>query len=130
MARHVMIIDDDREFLGELKELLVLSGYEVTAIADSVDAAGHAAGTRPDVILLDLKMDGMSGFDVLETLQSSAETRHIPVIVISSFISEELDVQLLRYFNVVNYLQKPFTPITVITQIETVTRDKGYAPVR
>lgn len=125
MVRHVMIIDDDLEFLGELKELLVLSGYEVTTAMDAVIAAAIAVQARPDVILLDLKMDVMSGFDVLETLKSRAETRDIPVIVISGFISEERDGPLLRYFSVVHYLQKPFTPLTVVTQIEAATRGKG-----
>lgn len=129
MVRHVMVIDDDREFIGELKELLVLSGYAVTVVENAVTSAEMAARVRPDVILLDIKMETMSGFDVLALLRSHKETEGIPVVVISGFFAENRDSPLLSYFNVTNYLQKPFTPLTVITEIEAAARGKGRLPV-
>ena len=61
----VMIVDDDSEFLQELKEMLDLSGYEVNAIKDPLQVQEEASRIKPDVIVLDLKMDGMNGFEVV-----------------------------------------------------------------
>jgi two-component system, response regulator PdtaR len=124
-----MVVDDDREFLGEQKELLALSGYEVTAVDTAAVAAERAAALQPDVILLDLKMEGKSGFDVLDLLRNRAETRDIPVVVMSGFLTEESDFSLLSYFNVTDYLKKPFAPLAMITHIEEAARGKGHLPV-
>jgi CheY-like chemotaxis protein len=125
-----MIIDDDPEFRGELKELLVLSDYQVSVALDVRRAAGTAARLKPDVIVLDIKMEEMSGFDVLDKLKSRPQTRDIPVVVVSAFLTEERDSSLLSYFNVTNYLQKPFRPLSVITEIEAAARGKGRFPAR
>ena len=67
----ILIVDDDKEFLEELREVLVNTGYEVVAVADGIAASKAARVTRPDVILLDLRMKGMSGFEVADRLKRS-----------------------------------------------------------
>lgn len=124
MMKKVMIIDDDREFLGELSTLLMLSGYEVIALEEPALSRTATLAANPDVILLDLKMETLSGFDVLDQLRSSPATRAIPVIVTSGFFSEERDFPLLNFFSVKNYLRKPFSPLSLITQIEAAAKNR------
>lgn len=123
--RNVMVIDDDLDFIGELKESLVLSGYSVSA-ADAATAMRKVARIRPDVILLDLKMEAVSGLDILERLRARVETRDIPVVVISGFFDEGRDYSLLNYFNISHYLRKPFAPFDLLRKIEAVTGKKRF----
>ncbi len=120
--RRVLIIDDDNEFLQELNETLDLSGYDVVVENDAMSAVEMAAKTKPDVILLDLKMKGMTGFEVANKLKHVNKTMGIPVIAMSGFFTENKDITLLNFFDITNYLQKPFTPLDVIAQIEDVLK--------
>jgi len=122
MKKKILIVDDDKEFLEELNETLLLSGYDVSAVSESTRAFGVATEIKPDVILLDLKMKGMTGFEVANKLKSFPQTMEIPIIAMSGFFTENEDSTLLSFFNIQNYLIKPFNPLNAIDQIETILR--------
>ncbi|HOW43400.1 MAG TPA: response regulator [Candidatus Omnitrophota bacterium] len=123
LKKRIMVVDDDKEFLEELKETLLLSGYEVKEVRDSTKATGLAAEIKPDLILLDLRMQGMTGFEVANKLRAIPETKKIPILVMSGYFTEEKDGSLLSFFNMQNYLQKPFNPLDVIYQIERLLKE-------
>ena len=83
--KRIMIVDDNIEFLEELKEMLVLSGYEAAAFYNGPSALEGAQRFKPDVILLDLKMDGMSGFQVADELKRIPETARTPIIAMTGY---------------------------------------------
>ncbi|MCU0650905.1 MAG: response regulator [Candidatus Omnitrophica bacterium] len=122
-GRRILVVDDDREFLEELTETLNLSGYEVNSVSESGRAVGLAAKFRPDLILLDLKMAGMTGFEVAEKLRLLPQTAGIPIIAISAFFNESRDCTVLDFFQIKRCLQKPFNPLDVIANIETTLKD-------
>ena len=124
-GKKVMVIDDDREFLQELKATLVQSGYKVKLISEAEKAIAAAAEIKPDVILLDLKMQGMTGFEVANKLRGLPETKDIPIIAISGFFKENRDDPLFGFFNIEHYLQKPIYPLNVIDKIEKVCEEAG-----
>jgi CheY-like chemotaxis protein len=86
--RRVMIVDDDRQFLEELEEMLIFSGYEIVAFNDAQAALESAVRLRPDVILLDVKMPGKSGFQLADELQRLPELEGTPVIAMSGHYKE------------------------------------------
>lgn len=118
----VMIVDDDSEFLAELKQTLDLNGYEVIAISDSTLAQKKANNTKPDVIVLDLKMEDMSGFEVAEQLRHSSSTMQIPIIGITGFFKEEEHIPLLNICGIEKCITKPFSPKELITVIESALK--------
>jgi len=122
MKKKILIVDDDKEFLEELNETLLLSGYDVSAVSEATQAFGVASEIKPDVILLDLKMKGMTGFEVASKLKSFPQTMGIPIIAMSGFFTENEDSTLLSFFNIQNYLNKPFNPLNAIDQIETILK--------
>ncbi len=122
-VKRILVVDDDKEFLEELKETLVLSGYEVKAVQEASEAFGAAAKTKPDLILLDLKMKGMTGFEVAHKLKNFDNTMGIPIIAMSGFFTAEEDDTLLSFFEIHNYLRKPFHPLDIITKIESVLKE-------
>ena len=122
-AKRILVVDDDAEFLQELEETLRLSGYEVHAVNQSVKAVAAAVQLQPDIILLDLKMDGMSGFEVAKGLRNSPKTARIPIIAISAYFSETQDCTVMDFFQIRRFLQKPFNPLDVIANIESTLKN-------
>ena len=121
--KRILLIDDDEEFLQELEELLHMSGYEVDAVNKPVNALDVALRRKPDLILLDLRMDGMTGFEVAKGLRMSEQTARIPIVAMSGYFSEQQDCTLFDFFHIRKCLQKPFTPLDVISRIESSLKD-------
>jgi CheY-like chemotaxis protein len=122
-TKRILVVDDDREFLQELKETLHLSGYEVDAVNQSVNAVDFALNRKPDLILLDLRMDGLTGFEVIKELRNIPQTARIPIIAMSGYFSEAQDCTLFDFFRIHDCLRKPFNPLDVITFIENKFKD-------
>ena len=95
-AKRVLVVDDDRDIRELLVELLASEGYEVASAPDGRRALAEARGRRPDVILLDLMMPVMSGWEFREAQLRDPALADIPVVVVTAF-EESLDgTELLR----------------------------------
>jgi DNA-binding response OmpR family regulator len=119
-----MIVDDNREFAQELKETLVLSGYEVVVYYDGKTALEHVEREAPDVVLLDLKMEGKSGFQVADEMKFGKSTKDIPIIAITGYFTEEQHRELMSICGIKACILKPFNPLDVIAKIETIVQLK------
>lgn len=118
----IMIVDDDKDFLRELKETLYLCGYNIKTVSDSSTAFRIARKIKPDAILLDMKMNKKNGFHVAEELKQSNETSGIPIIAMSGYFPIEKDFILLDYSNMKARIKKPFSISVLIDEIERVSR--------
>jgi len=98
--RRVLIIEDHHDLREALVEILVLEGYEVSAAADGEQALGEARLRRPDLILLDLMMPVMNGWQFRAEQAKDPDLAPIPVVVMSAFDTEEIEAAAL--------LPKPF----------------------
>ena len=115
--KKVMIIDDNKEFTDELKEALALSGYDVTAVNDTIDVSNIAIKVKPDVILLDLKMPKKSGIQLAYELRQIGILINVPIIAISAFYKEGT-FSLMKVHGITTYLSKPVDLIHLINEIE------------
>lgn len=86
---HVLVVDDEERNQRLLKDLLEAQGHRVTLAADGEEALDKARGDGPDVLLLDIMLPKMNGFDVCRALKSGASTAGIPVIMVTSLASRE-----------------------------------------
>ncbi len=115
---NILIVDDTPVNLRLLTQMLSNEGYKVRPVIDGSQALTAARSTPPDLILLDIMMPGMSGYEVCERLKADEHTREIPVIFISA-----LDVaqDKVRAFAVggVDYITKPFQVPEVLARVET-----------
>jgi CheY-like chemotaxis protein len=123
--KKILLVDDDKEFLEELKEMLALSGYKVMGVADSVAAVNAARVTKPDAILLDLRMQAMSGFEVADKLKSFPETSLIPIIAMTGFYTLKEHAWLMNFCGIKRCIKKPFNPLDVIAEIEQAIKEAG-----
>lgn len=115
---NILIVDDIRENLRLLMDILSEKGYHVRPAPNGPWAISAAQSSPPDLILLDILMPEMSGYEVCEQLKSDDRTCDIPVIFISA-ISEVVDK--VRAFSIggVDYITKPFQAEEVLARVET-----------
>jgi two-component system cell cycle response regulator len=83
MAELILVVDDEEDHRDLLQELLTTAGYQVVAAADGQTALAQATAAPPDLILLDLLMPGMDGFEVCRRLKASAATETVPIIMVT-----------------------------------------------
>src|SRR5688500_13113104 len=105
----ILIVDDHPEINQVLAIGLRLEGYSVVQAHNGAAALSLAAEMLPDLILLDIMMPDMSGIQVAEILQTPPETRHIPIIFVTSRSEAEERAAALAMPGVVDYICKPFT---------------------
>ena len=108
--KHIMIVDDDIHINQMLEEVLTSAGYKVTHAYSGTEALLLLPSTKPDLILLDLMLPGLSGEEIIE------EISHIPVIVISAKIDTKNKISLLLN-GAVDYVTKPFDVDELLARI-------------
>jgi putative two-component system response regulator len=120
----ILIVDDAPENLTLLSELLKLL-YRVKAVRSGEKALLIALSDEPpDLILLDVMMPGMDGFEVCRKLRDDARTRHIPVIFITAQNTADEEIRGLE-LGAVDYLTKPINPPTVLMRVDNQLRLKA-----
>ena len=117
MTKRVMIVDDDKEFLEELQESLVLDEYEVITVTDPKTALQTAMETRPDVVLLDITMPEESGFQVACEIKYFSGLKDTSIIAMTGFFKERY-ATLMKGYGFKGFLKKPFDHLDLICKIE------------
>jgi CheY-like chemotaxis protein len=110
MSPSILIVDDDRDIREALGEILREEGFEVREAANGQQAMMQLAHGKPDVMLLDLMMPVMSGWQVLQAVRSSQELADLPVVVLSA-----IEAPGCR-----DYIQKPVSLDRLLELLETV----------
>jgi len=118
----VVMIDDEKDFSTLVKKNLEQRGdYEVFVASDANAGIRAAKKERPDIILLDIRMPNMDGFQTLEKLKNRRDTVHIPVIMLTAIGDDESKVKAAGLFNE-DYLTKPIEIAELKSKIEQVLR--------
>jgi DNA-binding response OmpR family regulator len=119
LAKSILIVDDEPMARTLLRLMLVRSGYEVIEAIDGYDALEKLRTILPDLVVLDVMMPGLSGFEVCSTIRTEKATSRIPVIMLSAktdtaSVSQGMDVGATRY------LTKPVSPDELTRQVSGV----------
>lgn len=123
MAR-VMAVDDDHVIRGLLEVNLEMEGHEVITAVDGQDALDRVREERPDLILLDVMMPNVNGWQVAETLKNDPETRNIPIVFLSAR-AMEADVRKGTDLGVQAYVTKPFDPIDLMDLVNRLIAERS-----
>ncbi|MER3404259.1 MAG: two-component system response regulator [Chloroflexota bacterium] len=119
-VNRILIADDDPSIVQLLTDYLTDEGYEVVPATQSLRIFDRAKESRPDLILLDIMMPYLDGFDQLKLFSLDPELRDIPVIVITAKVGALEGVQDLRRLRIVDYLYKPFDMNELLQKIKKV----------
>lgn len=125
MGKRIMVVDDDREFLEELRETLNLSGYEVIEVNEPLLVFSEAVMKKPDLILLDIKMPKKSGFQIADELKHTHEFTRVPIIAMTGYFRDDF-LPLMQICGIEKYLKKPFNPLDVIALIEEALTSNAF----
>jgi DNA-binding response OmpR family regulator len=109
MSKKILLADDEPDIKIVLEMFLKSRGYEVCTAYDGLDAIDQARNEKPDVILLDVMMPMIDGFEVCKKLKADPQTANIPVIMLSAASHAE-SVQKGLNAGALDYMIKPFEP--------------------
>jgi len=120
-AGRVLVVEDEPDVAELLRYNLQKEGWAVLTVANGAEALRRAREARPDVILLDIMVPQLNGWEVCRRLKQDAETRAIPVIMVTGRV-EEGDKVLGFELGADDYVTKPFSPRELIARIRAVVR--------
>ena len=115
MAATVLVVDDDIDIRCTVAEILREEGFRVREARNGVEALEKVAVERPDLVLLDLLMPGMSGWQVLQTLRSTKRYRTLPVVVLSAVPEVRATVD-----GYADYIEKPISFARLLRLVESI----------
>ncbi|MBO6703380.1 MAG: Hpt domain-containing protein [Pseudomonadales bacterium] len=126
-VRTVMIVDDSVTVRKVTSRLMERQGFEVATAKDGVDAMNQLQDIRPDVVLLDIEMPRMDGFEVLRSVRRDDNLKDLPIIMITSRTGEKHKQQAME-LGVNQYLGKPFQEANLLATIDEVIESAKSKP--
>ena len=117
-SKKILVVDDEPRIVEVLERYLADEGFVVSKAHDGISAVKDFKTQRPDLVLLDLKLPGMSGLDVFQHMRAEANT---PIIMLTSR-TDEVDRILGLELGADDYITKPFSPREVVARVKTVLR--------
>jgi len=117
MAARILVVEDNAANLELVRYLLTYHGYTVLSARDGAQGAALARQERPDMVVCDLQMPELDGYQVLEQLRANADTAGLVIVALTAFsMPKDREKVLTAGFD--GYLSKPIEPEAFVTQIE------------
>jgi len=127
MALKVLVCDDERHIVRLIQVNLERQGYNVVTAFDGKEGLEKIRSEKPNVVVLDVMMPYMDGFEVLKTIRREPETEALPVIMLTAK-AQDKDVFEGYHYGADMYLTKPFNPMELVTFVKRIVDgmdDKG-----
>jgi len=119
-TKRIVCIEDEPEMIDLFKLILTRRGYEVIGANGGRQGLELVKEIKPDLVLIDLMMPDMDGWEVYQSLKADETTQHIPVIVVTAKAQSIDRVLGLHIAKVNDYIAKPFSPSSLLESIEQV----------
>jgi CheY-like chemotaxis protein len=124
MAKKILVIDDEPHILKMVKSRLEANNYEVVVAFDGVGGLEKVASEKPDLVISDIMMPKMHGYEFVKKIKADPATKDIPVIMIS--IKEKMK-DLFELEGVADFIVKPFTPEELLTKVGKYCKEAPHA---
>lgn len=119
MPLRVLVCDDERHIVRLIQVNLEKQGYQVITAFDGKDGLEKIRAEKPDLVVLDVMMPYMDGFEVLKNLRRDPDTENIPVIMLTAK-AQDKDVFEGYHYGADMYLTKPFNPMELVTFVKRI----------
>jgi len=125
-VKKILCIEDEPEMIDLIRLILGRRGYEVHGAAGGVEGAKLVREILPDLVLLDLMMPDMDGWEVYQQMKSDPATRNIPVIIVTAKAQNIDKVLGIHIAKVDDYIAKPFGPQELLDSVERILASKTH----
>ena len=123
-TKKILVIDDEPAMHRLLQIILEGEGFIISGPVEGGGAAPALSGDKPDLIILDIMMPEVDGFDVLQILKDDEETRDIPVLILTAR-NRSMDMEKARRMGAVDYLTKPFQPAELLQAVRSASASQS-----
>ena len=122
--RKVLVVDDEPNIVLSLEFLMQQAGFEVVTAEDGETALARVSETRPDLMLLDISLPGIGGFDVLERLRADPDFACLPIIMLTAH-GREVEREKGLALGADDYITKPFSTRELVERVKRLLGDAG-----
>ena len=113
MKKRILVVEDQEDLRGILRDLLIGSGYDVAEAADGREGVAKAKSHRPDLILMDIQLPVIDGYEATRQIKADPNFKTTPVIAVSSFAMKG-DEEKARAAGCDHYITKPYSPLQLL----------------
>lgn len=119
----VLVVDDEPNIVLSLEFLMEQAGFEVVTAEDGEQALEQVTNTSPDLLLLDISLPGMSGFDVLERLRGQEATAQLPIIMLTAH-GRDVEREKGMALGADDYITKPFSTQSLVEKVKALLTEE------
>lgn len=124
MAKRLLFVDDEPDILKVIKFRFEKLGYEVLTAVNGQEALDRTQKEMPDLILLDLRLPVINGYDVCKRIKSDEKLKHIPVIIFTASVGKNME-EKTRELGADGYVTKPFEPEVLMEKIKKLLKEEA-----
>jgi DNA-binding response OmpR family regulator len=124
MGKRILCIEDEPDMIDLMRLILARRGYEVEGAPGGQEGLRKVRDSQPDLVLLDLMMPDMDGWEVYQQIKADEKTRHIPVIIVTAKAQSIDKVLGLQIAKVNDYIAKPFSPGELVESVQRILEKK------
>jgi len=115
--RKILVVEDNEDMLNGIRDILEISGYQVITALDGQEALGHMQQHRPDLVVSDIMMPQLDGYELFSAVRANPKWLRVPFIFLTAK-DQRLDVRLGKQLGADDYLTKPFEPEDLVVAVE------------
>jgi two-component system cell cycle response regulator DivK len=123
MSKRILVVEDQEDLRGVLRDLLTGSGYTVIEAGDGEAGVAKAKSDRPDLILMDIQMPVIDGYEATRRIKVDPALKPIPIVAVSSFAMKG-DEEKARAAGCNHYVTKPYSPMQLLRLVRGFLGDK------
>ncbi|MCU0512558.1 MAG: response regulator [Anaerolineae bacterium] len=123
---HILVAEDERDIRELISFTLTFAGHKITQAANGEQAVELAQKVLPDLVMTDVRMPRMTGYEACRMLKSLEATRHIPVVILSAKGQDE-EIETGREAGAIDYILKPFAPDELTRRVGDILAKLGVS---
>jgi two-component system, cell cycle response regulator DivK len=116
VTKRILVVEDTEDNRQIIRDLLTSAGYEMIEAVDGEEGVAMAAQHRPDLILMDIQLPGLDGYEATRRIKAQPELKHIPIIAVTSYALSG-DEAKTREAGCDAYVAKPFSPRQLLAKV-------------
>lgn len=124
-VKRILCVEDEEEMIDLIRLILARRGFEVKGASGGMEGLRMVREELPDLVLLDLMMPDLDGWEVYQQMKADEKTRNIPVIVVTAKAQSIDKVLGLHIAKVDDYIAKPFSPTDLMNSVEKVLKSRA-----